>query len=331
MNWQAGKILFIAVVMSLMLNTTAQAADVQGLMCYGGPTNDQGFNQTAYEGMNRAITSFAPKLNMAVFINKKADNLSIEDITKLSKNSDFIIGLGDVYLPIFAKFAASRPKTKFIVIDGNKNLGMPNLLCVKFNELEAGFLAGIAAGATTNTKNIGFIGGYENLRSNREFLSGYKAGAYYVDPAIKVKSDFVGSFTDPEKLEKKALQMYGKRVDVIFHAAGMSGKGLFIAAAKVKKLAIGCDTNQRATAPEEVRPYILTSALKRVDNAVYSIIDDIMNEKFKSGLRVEDCSTGGIGYADNSVNNKALVKAEPLLLDVNAELTLKAIKIPVVK
>ncbi|NLU44545.1 MAG: BMP family ABC transporter substrate-binding protein [Acholeplasmataceae bacterium] len=331
MKWQTGKILLLTLVMSLMLNTAVQAADVQGLICYGGPTNDQGFNQMAYEGMNRAMTSFAPKLNMDVFINKKADKLSVEDITKLGNKNDFIIGLGDVYLPIFAKLAASRPKTKFVVIDGDKNLGMINLLCVKFNDLEAGFLAGIAAGATTNTKNIGFIGGYKNLRSNQELLSGYKAGAYYVNPAIKVKSDFVGSFTDPEKLEKKALQMYGERVDVIFHAAGMSGKGLFIAAAKVKKLAIGCDTNQRDTAPEEARPYILTSALKRVDNAVYSIIDDIVNEKFKSGLRVEDCSTGGIGYADSSVNNKALVKAEPLLLDANAELTLKAIKIPVVK
>ena len=154
---------------------------------------------------------------MDVFINKKADNLSVEDVAKLGNKKDFIIGLGDVYLPIFAKLAASRPKTKFVVIDGDKNLGMINLLCVKFNDLEAGFLAGIAAGATTNTKNIGFIGGYKNLRSNQELLSGYKAGAYYVNPAIKVKSDFVGSFTDPEKLEKKALQMYGERVDVIFH------------------------------------------------------------------------------------------------------------------
>ena len=331
MKWQIGKILLLTLVISLMLNTAVQAADVQGLICYGGPTNDQGFNQMAYEGMNRAVTSFAPKLNMDVFINKKADNLSVEDVAKLGNKKDFIIGLGDVYLPIFAKLAASRPKTKFVVIDGDKNLGMPNLLCVKFNDLEAGFLAGVAAGGTTNTKNIGFIGGYKNLRSNKELLSGYKAGACYVDPSIKVKSDFVESFTDPKKLEEKALQMYDKRVDVIFHAAGMSGKGLFIAAAKVKKLAIGCDTNQRATAPEEARPYILTSALKHVDNTVYSIIDDIINEKFKPGLRVEDCSTDGIGYADNSVNNKALAKAEPLLLDANAQLTLKAIKILIVK
>jgi len=331
MKWQARRILLLTVVMAFMLSTVVQAADVRGLICYGGPTNDQGFNQLAYEGMNKAINSFTPKLSMDVFINKNADKLSVNDIAKLSNKSDFIIGLGDVYMPVFAKIAASRPKTKFIVIDGDKDMGISNLLCIKFNDLEAGFLAGVAAGATTNTKNIGFIGGYKNLRSNQELLSGYKAGAYSVDPTIKVKSDFVESFTDPEKLEKKALQMYGKHVDVIFHAAGMSGQGLFTAAARVKKWAIGCDTNQSATAPEAVRPYILTSALKRVDNAVYSIIDDILNENFKSGLRVEDCSTGGIGYADNDVNKKALAKAEQLLLDANAELTLKAIKISVVK
>ena len=100
MKLQVAKILLATVVMSLMLNTSVQAANLQGLMCYGGPTNDQGFNQMAYDGMNRAINSFAPKLNMAVFINKKADKLRVEDISKLDNKNDFIIGLGDVYLPI---------------------------------------------------------------------------------------------------------------------------------------------------------------------------------------------------------------------------------------
>jgi len=331
MKWQVKKMIFLALVMVLMLSVATKVSATRGLICYGGPITDQGFNQMAFEGMNRAIDSFKPQLSVDVFINSKADKLCVDDITRISNKWDFVIGLGDVYLPIFAKLAAKSPDTKFIVIDGDRDMKIPNLLCVRFNDLEAGFLAGVAAGAATETKNIGFIGGYKNLRSNQELLSGYKAGAYSVNPAIRVKSDFVESFTEPDKLEKKALQMYKGRVDVIFHAAGMSGTGLFKAAAKTKKWAIGCDTDQNASAPEALRPYILTSALKRVDNAVYSVIDDILNEQFKPGLQVEDCSTGGVGYADNEDNKKMLTKAESLLLDANAELTLKAIKISAVK
>ncbi|MFA7067961.1 MAG: BMP family ABC transporter substrate-binding protein [Acidaminococcaceae bacterium] len=327
MKQQVKRVILLMLVMVFMLSMGAQAAVVRGLICYGGPIDDQGFNLMAYEGMKKAVKSYAPTLYIDTFVNKKADKLVAGDITLLSNKENFVIGLGDVYLPIFAKIAPKMPNTKFIVIDGDRDMKLANLLCIKFNDQEVGFLAGVAAGASTKSKNIGFIGGYKNLRANQDLLTGYKKGADYVNPAVKVQSDFVGSFTDPAKMTKKALQMYNRHADVIFQAAGKSGLGLFTAAAKVKKLAIGCDTDQSALVPFAERPYILTSVVKRIDSVVFTAIGSVVNGGFTPGLQTEDCSTGGVSYVDNAGNKAVLARAQTQLLDVNAKLTLKALQI----
>lgn len=327
MKQKAVRVILLLFIMVLPFNQVAKAAAFRGLVCYDGIIDDKGFNLMASEGVQKTEKNYGRELQVDTFVNTKADKLVPEDIITLATKENFVIGLGDIYLPVFAKIAPKIPDTKFIVIDSNANMKIKNLLCIKFNEREIGFLAGVAAGATTKNKNIGFIGSYKSLPSNQDFFNGYKKGAAYINPSIKVQSDFVGSSNDKVKMTKKALKMYKKHVDIIFQAAGKSGLGLFKAAAKSGKLAIGCDTDQSSIIPRAERPYVLTSVFKRVDSVVFEIMGNLLKGRFTSGLQVEDCSTGGIGYVDNASNKTVLLNAQGKMLDANAMLTLKALRI----
>ena len=175
----------------------------------------------------------------------------------------------------------------FAIVDDN-SITKPNVEGLVFTENQSSFLVGVAAALATKTKNVGFIGGV-NVPLIQKFQAGYVAGVHAVNPSIKVQvqyisqpPDFTG-FNDPAKGKVIAEGMYDNGADVVYHAAGGSGSGLFTAAKEKNKLAIGVDSDQYQSAPADQKALILTSALKGVDTAVFNFIEDDANGKFKPG------------------------------------------------
>jgi basic membrane protein A len=184
---------------------------------------------------------------------------------------------------------------------------------MNFTEEQSSFLVGVAAACASKTGKLGFIGGVE-VDLIKKFEAGYTAGAKAINPdaTVEVKyitqpPDFSG-FTDPAKGKAIAAAMYGEGIDVIYAAAGSSGKGLFQAATESGKqpgdiYAIGVDSDQYQSASAAEKPYILTSALKRVDVATYEAITDALNGKLKGEKKLYNLANNGVGYA---VSNPAI-------------------------
>jgi basic membrane protein A len=177
-----------------------------------------------------------------------------------------------------------------------------NIMNITFAENEGSFLVGAAAALKTQSKHVGFVGGVETDLI-KKFEVGFKAGVKAVDPSVKVDSkyltqppDFSG-FASVDKGKAAAEGMYQNGADIVYHAAGGSGGGVFTAAKAAKKWAIGVDSDQAKTAAADVRDVILTSMLKRVDVGVYTFIKSIKDGSFKAGNTVFDLKVDGVGYA----------------------------------
>ncbi len=171
-----------------------------------------------------------------------------------------------------------------------------------FAEEQGSFLVGAAAALKTKTDHIGFIGGVE-VPLIQKFEAGYLAGAKEVNPKIKVDvtyltqaPDFSG-FGDPAKGKTAAQGMYDGGADIVYHAAGGSGGGVFEAASESGNLAIGVDSDQYQTADPSVKDVIMTSMLKNVNVAVYEYLKEVNDGTFPSGVTRYDLAADGVGYS----------------------------------
>ena len=315
---------------SCLLSAQAWAAQ-RGLVCYGASIEDNGFNQSANQGATRALNHYGRDIVLEGFINTEEKALKATDIPHFDDKWNFVIGVGSEYGPVFKEAAPKHPFTKYIVIDSTEIPKLHNMQCVRFNNEEMGYLAGIIAAATTTTKQIGFIGYDKNNLGTKEFLAGFTQGAKVVDSAVLIKSKFVKSYKKPEKLTGLAEDLYDSKIDVIFAAAGGSDKGLWKAATDKKKFFIGCDTDQAKVVPAKTRPYVLSSVIKDMNNTMYACIAECMEGKFVAGEKEMNYSNGGVSYVDNAGNKDKLAKAADVLLDAYAQLTLNQADLPVVK
>ena len=182
-----------------------------------------------------------------------------------------------------------------------------------FKEHEGSYLVGILAAMTTRTGTIGFLGGMDIGLIHR-FEKGYEEGAKSVNPGIRVIQNYVGvtdaSWNNPGKGKELALAQISKGADIIFPAAGNSGLGVFDAVEQMGKdehgrathLAIGVDANQDMLKPG----FVLTSMVKRVDNAVYQIVQDVTHHQFQAGLHVFGLESDGVGYTVDEYNKSLL-------------------------
>lgn len=317
-------------LLCFMLASTAGAAQ-KALICYSNDVNDNGFNQSANQGATRALSKYSQDLTLEGFINTKELALKAADITNFDEKWSFVIGIGTEYEPIFREAAKKHPLTKYIVVDSTATSTLHNLQCVSFNNEEMGYLAGVMAAATSTAKKIGFIGYDKNNLGTKEFLTGFTKGAAVVEPLTLIKSKFVKSYNNPKKLAGLADELYDSKIDVIFAAAGGSGQGLWKAAEKHKSFFIGCDTDQAKVVPAKIRPYVLSSVVKNMNNTVYGCIQECMEGKFKAGQKEMDYRNGGISYIENNDNRDKLAKASEALLDAHAQLTLNQADLPAVK
>ena len=289
--------------------TTAGAMAGEGItvgMAYDiGGRGDQSFNDSAAAGLDRARTDYGVETQE---LEPTAGGENREENLRLLAESgfDLVFAIGFAFGESVTASAPDFPETTFGIIDAV--VEAPNVASLVFAEHEGSALVGAAAALKSQTGKIGFIGGV-NIGLINKFEAGYKFGAEQINPDIEVlvqyltePPDFSG-FGDPAKGKEAGLAMYEQGADVVYHAAGGSGGGLFEAAKErsetgdVKVWAIGVDSDQYNTAGDEVKDYILTSMLKRVDVAVYKTITNYVESGQQSGVNVFDLSADGVGYS----------------------------------
>jgi len=283
--------------------TTSAAKVLKVGMAYDvGGRGDQSFNDAAAAGLDKAKKDLGVVTKEATAVNGEPESAREERLLQLiDAGYTNVVAVGFAYAPAVKKVAAANPDAKIALIDSTDAAG-PNIESLTFAENEGSFLVGAAAALKSKTGNIGFVGGV-NTDLIKKFEAGYVAGAKKVNPAIKIQvkyltqpPDFSG-FGDPAKGKTAATGMFQQGADVVYHAAGGSGGGVFTAAASAGKMAIGVDSDQALTAPADVRGVIITSMLKKVDVATFDFVKSLTEGKFVAGTKVYDLKVGGVGYS----------------------------------
>ena len=276
-----------------------------GLAYDVGGRGDKSFNDLAAAGLEKAKRDLNIQTKELSAVQGENDQQKADRLTLLATSGyNPIVAVGFAYATALGKVAPKYPNVHFAIVDDN-SIKLPNVEGLVFSENESSYLVGVAAALATKTKNVGFIGGVQTPLIQK-FQAGYQAGVKAVNPAIKVQvayisqaPDFSG-FNDPAKGKVIAEGQYDNGADVVYHAAGGSGSGLFQAAKEKNKLAIGVDSDQYQTAPPDERSLILTSALKGVDTAVYNFIEQDSKGQFKAGYVRFSLKDNGVGYATSN-------------------------------
>jgi basic membrane protein A len=277
-----------------------------GLVFDVGGRGDKSFNDAAYAGLERA----KKELNVAVTTLETGEGTDREAAMRqlAAGGSQLVFGVGFLFTDDIRQLAKEFPNVKFACVDYTVTPGdtlPPNLAALKFREEEGSFLVGALAAKLTKTNKLGFVGGMQ-IPLIKKFEEGYKAGVHAVAPRAEVIVKYAGStgsaFKDPTKGKELALAEYSQGADIIFHASGSTGLGVFEAARERHKLAIGVDSDQGSEAPG----FVLTSMVKRVDEAVFDTIRELSAGNWQGGVHVFGLKEGGVGWVYDD-NNKALI------------------------
>lgn len=281
----------------------APTSDVKVGMAYDvGGRGDQSFNDSAAAGLDQAVEEFGMESQESEAEDGEAESAREERLrTFADAGYDPIIAVGFAYAASIAKVSEEYPDVNFAIID-DSSVEADNVASLVFAEEEGSFLVGAAAALKTETDQIGFVGGVETPLIQK-FEAGYVAGAEAVNPDIEVDvtyltqvPDFSG-FADPAKGKTAAQGMFDNGADIVYHAAGGSGGGVFEAASESDNLAIGVDSDQYNTADPSVQDVILTSMLKNVNVAVYEYLSDVEAGDIPSGVTTYDLAVDGVGYS----------------------------------
>lgn len=262
-----------------------------GLVTQIGGLGDMGFNDMAYSALEKAQEDFGIEFK-CVEPEPFEDSVCLEEFAKAKYN--IVIGIGFLMKYSIDEVAKKYPKTKFILIDEISNL--PNVLSITFNTKEGSFLVGALASLMSTNNKISFIGGM-NIPLVNEFLNGYEKGAKYINPSVKISKVYISGenpFNDPYQGQMKVNSLAKQGYDVFYSFAGGTDIGVISGAQENGVYAIGSELNKDNLAIETV----LTSMLKRVDNALYDVIKDCVNGNFKSGNKVYGLKEKGISLTE---------------------------------
>jgi basic membrane protein A len=277
-----------------------------GLVFDVGGKNDKSFNEAAYRGLVRA----RDELGVDVVYVEPTEGADRESALRqlAASGVDLVIGVGFIFGPDLERLATQFPDVMFAGIDYTPSPGvaeLPNLVGLRFREHEGSFLVGAIAGSVSRTKVVGFVGGMK-IPLIRKFEAGYAAGVRRACPECVVLSAYAGTepraFADPSLGQSLASAQYGQGADVIFHAAGKTGDGVFAAARQVKARAIGVDSDQFEAAP----CCIVTSMVKRVDVAVIEVIRELTRGELRGGLRELGLAEQGVTFVADERNRHLL-------------------------
>lgn len=284
-----------------------------GMVTDVGGVNDGSFNQSAWEGLQRAAENFGCEVK---YIESKGDADFVPNIESfLDEDYDLIICTGYVMADAVRDAAELNPDQKFAIVDDASNADLDNVTCMMFEQEQASYLVGLAAGYTTESNVVGFVVGQANETMN-SFGYGYLAGVLDANPDATILQYNANSFGDASAGKTAVNTMVTKGADVVFHAAGGTGLGVIDGCKENGIWAIGVDSDQSSLAPET----ILTSALKRVDNACYDATKKAILGKLEGGIATYDLAAGGVDIAPTTDNlsKDVLEKIEDAKKDIIA-------------
>jgi basic membrane protein A and related proteins len=264
-----------------------------------GKVDDRTFNQYAYEGMVAAEECFGFETSYIETVSEAdyAKNIS----TALEGGPDVVVTVGFLLATDTLAAADANPETDFVGIDQFQPEFPDNYIGVLFNEDEGGYMAGVLAASLSESGVIGVVGGREDVPPVVKLVNGYEMGALSVNPDIRVLKIYNESFTAPDKGASDAEQFIGEGADVIFGAGGKTGSGGVAAATAQGVWGIGVDQDEFfSTFNSGAAPgaeYLASSAVKRVDYAVFAKIVDALSDEFAGGIFALTAENGGITYA----------------------------------
>jgi len=261
-----------------------------GVVFDSGGRGDRSFNDSAYAGIERAQKEFG--IEVLTVESRKDSDFQTNIQGMADQGCGLVFAVGFAQSTPLAAVAPGQPNTKFAIIDAV--VEAPNVRSLTFAEEQGSFLAGYLAGLTSKSGKVGFVGGKE-IPLIEKFEAGYMAGAKFARPDLQVLAPrYTNSWNDTNLGKAAAEVLYREGADVVYHAAGRSGLGVISAAKDAGKLAIGVDSDQDEVAPG----FVLTSMIKRVDEAVYQTIKDTVNGAFTPGLKVYDLAGNGVGLTE---------------------------------
>ncbi len=282
----------------------SNAKPLRVALVYSGFLGDKSFNDSAHEGAVKAAEDFGVEIKELE--SQEPAEWESNFVAMAADGYDMVIGVSTQFQDIMTKHCPEFPDTKFAIIDGV--VEGDNIVSSTFAQNEGSFLAGAAAAMfTTKTdipgvnedKIIGWVGGMD-IPVLHDF---YEQGAKYIDPDIKILQSFAGTFNDPLKGKELTVAQYSQGADIVMNVASGTGTGILEAAKEQGKYAIGVDLNQDGVYPGS----ILTSMLKRVDQATYLAIESVVNGTFQGNTTTYmDINKGGVSLTDMSVMKEAL-------------------------
>ncbi|MFN2340225.1 MAG: BMP family protein [Halanaerobium sp.] len=286
-------IVFAFVMMVVFAAVPAAAQDTRvGIVLSTGGLGDLSFNDAAYRGLQRAEEELGIEFDYIEPADPSEDQTSLRRFAERGYN--LVIGVGFQMADSMEIVATDYPDTKFAHVDTTFEDILDNVVTLNFAEWEGSFLAGALAALTTETNNIGYVGGVDFALIHR-FEGGFYQGAKYINPDVEIQRQYADDFGDPARGREIALGMIDDGADVIYHAAGGTGTGVFEAAEEEEIYAIGVDSNQNHVAPG----HVIASMLKKVDNAVFDTVESVVNDNFQGGENLYFTLTdGGIGLTD---------------------------------
>lgn len=269
-----------------------------GLVTDVGKIDDKTFNEAAYKGMKRAAVEFGLKTSFIETLQPTDYEKNIQRF--VSEKYEMIITVGFMLGDATRKMAEKHPDVKFAIVDFAFDPPLENVAGLVFAEGQAGFLAGALAGYMTETKIVGMVAGME-IPPVIRFRKGFDAGVKHACSGCEVLTVHIDSFTDPARGKTAALSQIDEGADVIFGGGGTTGSGAIQGAARAGAWVIGVDQDEYLTTFKQGKMpganRVLSSAMKRVDNAVYNAVKGAATGSFKGGTALFDIASGGIGLA----------------------------------
>lgn len=277
-----------------------------------GGVDDESFNQSAWKGLQEFGADHNLKQGKEGYnylLSKSDQDYATNLNTLVREDYNLIYAIGYLLAESLEEVADQRPKAQFAIVDSV--VDKENVASITFKEHQGSFLVGVIAGLQTKTNKVGFIGGVES-ELIKKFEVGFEAGVKSVNPKAKVVKEYAGDFNKADIGKSMAGSMYASGIDIIYHAAGGTGKGVFTEAVELKKkdpnrelYVIGVDSDQvkLGDVPGTEHNITLTSMMKRVDIAVKDVTEKTKAGNFPGGEIIEyGIEENGVGISESQAN-----------------------------
>lgn len=268
-----------------------------GMITDTGGVNDESFNQSTWEGLQKAEKKFGSDKVKVKYLESTKDADYVPNIeTFVEEDLDLIIGVGYKMAGAIEEASKNYPDVQFAIIDHSYEKQPENVTSLIYEDNTAAYLAGLVAAKKTETNKVAFIGGIKSATLDK-FEYGFRAGVKAANPKCELTVRYLNSFSDSALAKSVANQMHKDGVDVIYTAAGAAGTGAIEAAKENNKMAIGVDVDQSPLAPDN----IISSTMKNVNVSIVNLVGEILEDNYQGGqVIVNTLASGGVGLSDTT-------------------------------